>query len=129
MLSNEQREQLRDTLASRHRELREEIRQDLLDTQDQHFIDLAGQVRDLEEASVADLLVDIDLSLIDMHIGEIRDIDAALLRLRTGSYGVCTDCSEPVPPQRLFAFPTAKRCRSCQEDYERSHAGHATPSL
>lgn len=129
MLSNEQREQLQDALASRHRELREEIRRDLLDTQAQHFVDLAGQVRDLEEASVADLLVDIDLSLIDKHIDEIRDIDAAMLRLRTGSYGVCTDCGEPVAPQRLFAFPTAKRCRPCQEDYERSHAGYATPSL
>jgi len=129
MLSNEQREQLRAALASRHRELREEIRQDLLDSQDQHFVDLAGQVRDLEEASVADLLVDIDLALIDKHISEIRDIDAALLRLRTGSYGVCTECGEPVAPQRLFAFPTAKRCLPCQENYERSHAGHATPSL
>ena len=129
MLSNEQREQLRDALASRHRELREEIRQDLLDTQDQHFVDLAGQVRDLEEASVADLLVDIDLALIDKHIDEIRDIDAALLRLRMGRYGICADCGEPVAPQRLFAFPTAKRCRPCQEDYERSHAGHTTPSL
>ena len=129
MLSNEQREQLRDALASRHRELREEIRQDLLDTQEQHFIDLAGQVRDLEEASVADLLVDIGLSLIDKHINEIRDIDAALLRLRTGRYGTCMDCDEPVAPQRLFAFPTAKRCRPCQEEHERSHAGYATPSL
>jgi DnaK suppressor protein len=128
-MNNEQREQLRDALTSRHRVLRQEIRQELLETEEQHFIDLAGQVRDLEEASVADLLVDIDLSLIDKHIGEIRDIDDALLRLKTGSYGVCAECGEPVSPARLFAFPTAKRCRSCQEDYERSHAGNATPSL
>ena len=129
MLSKEHREQLRGALATRHRELREKIRQDLLETEEQHFIDLAGQVRDLEEASVADLLVDIDLSLIDKHISEIRDIDNALLRLQTGNYGVCIDCGESVAPARLFAFPTAKRCRSCQEDYERSHAGHTTPSL
>lgn len=129
MLSNEQREQLRTALASRHRVLREEIRGGLLETREQHFVDLAGQVRDLEDASVADLLVDTDLSLIDKHISEIRDIDAALLRLRTGGYGVCTECGESITPERLFAFPTAKRCRSCQEDYERKHAGHATPSL
>lgn len=129
MLNTEQREKLRQMLELRHRELREEIRQGLLDTRDQHFIDLAGQVRDLEEASVADLLVDIDLSLIDKHVGEIRDIDSAFLRMRTGSYGVCTDCGEAIVPPRLTAFPTAKRCRPCQENYERSHAGNATPTL
>ena len=90
---------------------------------------MAGQVRDLEDASVADLLVDTDLSLIDKHIGEIRDIEAALLRMRTGSYGICADCGEPVSPDRLRAYPTARRCRPCQQDYERSHAGNATPSL
>jgi RNA polymerase-binding transcription factor DksA len=129
MLNTEQREKLRHLLENRHREWREEIRQGLLDTRDQHFIDLAGQVRDLEEASVADLLVDIDLSMIDKHVGEIRDIDSAFLRMRTGSYGVCTDCGEAIAPPRLAAFPTAKRCRPCQENYERSHAGNSTPTL
>ena len=129
MLNAKQREELRQTLENRHRELREEIRQGLLDTRDQHFIDLAGQVRDLEEESVADLLVDLDLSLIDKHVGEIRDIDSALLRMRTGSYGVCNDCDEPIAPPRLTAFPTAKRCLNCQVNHERSHAGNATPTL
>lgn len=122
-------EQLRRLLEDRHRELREEIRQGLLDTEEQHFVDLAGQVRDLEDASVADLVVDTGLSLIEKHINEIRDIDAALLRMRTGRYGICVECGETVSPERLQAFPSASRCRPCQEDYERSHAGNATPSL
>jgi DnaK suppressor protein len=122
-------EGLRRLLEDRHRELRDEIRQGLLDTEEQHFVDVAGQVRDLEDASVADLLVDTGLSLIDKHINEIRDIDAALLRMRTGSYGVCAECGEAVSRDRLQAFPTARRCRPCQQDYERSHAGNATPSL
>lgn len=129
MLTATQLRALRTALDARSHELREEVRQALLDTEEEHFVDLAGQVRDLEEASVADLLVDLDLSLMDMQIDELRDIDSALIRMRTGSYGECIDCGDEVGLERLRAWPTAKRCRPCQERYERSHGGHATPSI
>lgn len=129
MLKTAELHEFREQLEERYEELREEIRQDLLDTREEHFIDLAGQVRDLEEQSVADLLVDIDLELMDRHVGEARDIEAALSRIDTGRYGVCAGCGEDIPTARLRAFPTAKRCRPCQERYERSHAGNQTPSL
>lgn len=129
MLKTAQLHECREFLEERYEELRDEIRQDLLDTEEQHFVDLAGQVRDLQEQSVADLLVDIDLELMDRHVDQARDIEAALARVETGSYGVCVDCDEDIPMARLRAFPTAKRCRPCQERYERSHAGNATPSL
>ena len=129
MLTAKQLRELRSALDERSRELREEIRQALLDSEEEHFVDLAGQVRDLEEASVADLLVDLDMSLMDMQIDELRDIDGALIRMRTGSYGECIDCGDEVGLKRLHAWPTAKRCRPCQERYERSHGGHATPSI
>ena len=129
MLTAKQVRELRTALDERGRELREEIRQALLDSEEEHFVDLAGQVRDLEEASVADLLVDLDMSLMDMQIDELRDIDGALIRMRTGVYGECIDCGDEVGLKRLGAWPTAKRCRPCQERYERSHGGHATPSI
>lgn len=129
MLKTEQLHEFREQLDERYEELREEIRQDLLDTEEQHFVDLAGQVRDLEEQSVADLLVDIDLQLMDLHVAEARDIEDALARVENGTYGVCAGCGEDISPARLRAFPTAKRCRPCQERHERSHAGNRTPSL
>ena len=113
----------------RHHELREVVRRELLASDKQHFIDLAGEVHDLEEASVADLLADLDLAIVDMHIEEIRDIDAALMRIAGGAYGVCVDCGEDIAIDRLRAYPTAKRCRPCQTRYEGSHAGPGTPSL
>lgn len=36
--------------------------------------------------------------------------DAALERLRTGSYGVCAVCGEPIPAGRLAARPLTDRC-------------------
>ncbi|MBX2856510.1 MAG: TraR/DksA C4-type zinc finger protein [Rhodobacteraceae bacterium] len=44
---------------------------------------------------------------------EIRQIRAALQRLRVGGYGVCVACGENISPERLIAVPTAARCRNC----------------
>ncbi len=129
MLSNGQARQFRQLLETRSVELRDEIHQELLDTDEQHFIDLAGQVRDLEEESVADLLVDLELASIDRHIKELRAIDAAVSRLNTGTFGVCADCSSEIDLDRLLVFPTAQRCHDCQALFERNHAGNERPTL
>ena len=129
MLTDKQIHEFKKILNDRDRQLREEIRQELLKSDDQRFINLAGEVYDLEEASVADLLVDLDLAILDMHIEEIRDIDAAQKRIAEGGYGLCIDCDVDIAIERLRVYPTAKRCRSCQSKYEGSHAGRGTPSL
>ena len=116
-------------LEQRYSELREEIRQELLKSDEQHFIDLAGQVHDLQDESVADLLVDLDLAILDMHIEEIRDIDAALMRIATGTYGQCEDCSSVIAEARMHACATARRCQPCQTHFESSHAVPPHPSM
>lgn len=129
MLNKAQKREFENRLNERYKELREEIRQELLDSDQEHYIDLAGQVHDLEEQSVADLLVDVDLAIVDIHIDEIRAIDAALMRLARDEYGICVDCAEDISPERLRANPTALRCKQCQERFERTHAGAGHPSL
>lgn len=129
MVSDGQLLECKVRLKARFRELREEIRMELLESDDQHFIDLAGQVHDLEEESVADLLVDIDLAVIDMHVAEIREIDQSLMRLAEGSYGVCVNCQDNIGFERLSANLTSKRCTDCQRAYEHSHAGQGKSSL
>jgi len=129
MLNRHQINAFRETLELRFRELREEIRQALLQSDEQSYIELAGRVHDMEEASVADLLVDVSLADIDRHVEEIRDIDAALGRIATGTYGVCTDCGEGIALARLEAYPTAKRCRPCQEIQENRQAAPRGGSL
>ena len=129
MLDQSKSRELKKLLEERDQELREEIRQELLQSDQQHFIDLAGQVHDLQEESVADLLVDLDLAFIDMHIEEVRAIDAARIRMATGVYGECEDCSREIAYESLQANPVAKRCSPCQTRYEREHAGPAHPTL
>lgn len=123
MLSDRELGQFKRLLEDRYRTLREEIRQELLDSDNEHYIDLAGQVHDLEEESVADLLIDLDLAIIDLHVAEVREIDAALMRLARGEFDICVDCADEIERKRLRAQPTARRCSPCQANFERNHAG------
>ncbi|NKZ08440.1 TraR/DksA family transcriptional regulator [Actinomadura latina] len=47
--------------------------------------------------------------------GNLEEIDAALVRLRDGTYGSCEDCGKPVPAGRLEIIPYARRCVKCQQ--------------
>lgn len=129
MMNSEQLGEFKGILQERMNSLREEVRQELLKSDDEHFVDLAGQVYDLEESSVADLLVDLNLAMLDQHIDEIRDIDAAMIRIMKGEYGICIDCGCETEFSRLRVVPTAKRCQSCQTAYERMHAEFIHSSL
>ena len=45
----------------------------------------------------------------------LHEVDAALERLRDGSFGTCRHCEEEVSAKRLVAIPWAALCISCQE--------------
>lgn len=117
----------RQQLKQRYFELREEVRDELLKSDNEHFNELSGQVGDLEDLSVADLLVDLNLASIDRHIRELREIDEALIQIAERNYGICLQCNQPINPERLRAQPTAKRCLKCATVYEKTHA-HPTYS-
>lgn len=44
---------------------------------------------------------------------EIRQIDAALMRISEGSYGICISCGKPVGNKRQEALPYATQCIEC----------------
>ncbi len=48
-------------------------------------------------------------------VQQLAEIEAALHRLETGSYGVCVSCGEPVGEGRLKVRPAATQCRDCAE--------------
>jgi DnaK suppressor protein len=49
---------------------------------------------------------------------QIKEIEEALERIKHGEYGICEECGEPIPEQRLRLFPAAKLCVRCQEEYD-----------
>ncbi len=48
----------------------------------------------------------------------LREVEAALRRLRDGTFGICQRCDEEIAPKRLQAIPWAAFCVSCQEKAE-----------
>src|SRR5881398_2952566 len=41
---------------------------------------------------------------------ELRQVQIARERLEEGKYGICVDCGEEIPAERLEAIPEAVRC-------------------
>jgi len=116
-------------LRDRWCELRDEIRATLARSDKEGYTDIAGRVGDLEDQSLADLLVDVNLAEVTRDVEEIRAIERALKRIALDTYGVCVSCGQPIERERLEAFPTANRCAACQRAYEHDHLTGATPRL
>ena len=112
-------EPIKQRLLKRSDELLADIRRELEKHDRELYADLADRTSDPGEQSVADLLVDIDHAEIGRDVEEIRDIEAALLRIAHGTYGICVDCEEPIRAERLDSVPAASRCHACQEALER----------
>ncbi|NIP73132.1 MAG: TraR/DksA family transcriptional regulator [Gammaproteobacteria bacterium] len=128
-LSQDQTAQFQRRLKTRREELLEAIQQELVESDSERYLDLAGRVRDAGEDSVADLLSDLDIAEVDRHIQELREVEDALQRIAMGTYGVCADCTEPIEISRLEAYPTARRCYDDQKRFEETHAGTGRPTL
>lgn len=120
-LNDEQIHRLREQLDNRFNDLWHEIGSELKGAAKERFLQIAGEVQDLEDRSVADLFADLNLTILDKHVQETRDINSALIRIGKGTYGTCGDCGESIDFDRLAAYPTAKRCVRCQNNYEKSH--------
>ena len=80
----------------------------------------AGQVHDLKDEAFSERLAQADLAEISQEVAEIKDIEAAQLRIQLREYGRCLDCGATMDWRRLDAHPTAKRCVACQDRCEHS---------
>lgn len=46
-------------------------------------------------------------------LSELRQIDAAISRIHSGTYGECAKCGEPIASARLDALPATPFCATC----------------
>jgi DnaK suppressor protein len=53
---------------------------------------------------------------LEAHLaGLLNQVDEALRRFEQGTYGICEECGQPIPPERLEALPYATTCLKCQQ--------------
>ncbi|MDH3635567.1 MAG: TraR/DksA C4-type zinc finger protein [Gammaproteobacteria bacterium] len=120
-LNDKQIHRLREQLENQFNALWSEIGSELKGSAKERFLQIAGEVHDLEDSSVADLFADLNMTILDKHVQETRDINSALIRIDKGTYDICNDCGESIDFDRLIAYPTATRCVRCQDVYEKTH--------
>ncbi|MCG2798467.1 MAG: TraR/DksA family transcriptional regulator [Cellulomonas sp.] len=60
-----------------------------------------------------------ELTLVNNTRDLLQQTQHALDRIRSGTYGVCESCGEPVGKARLQAFPRANLCVECKQREER----------
>jgi RNA polymerase-binding transcription factor DksA len=66
---------------------------------------------------------DFALSLLSQEQDALYEIEEALKRIETGSYGVCEMSNKPIPYARLEAIPFARFTVDCQQQLEKENRG------
>ena len=64
---------------------------------------------------------DIAFAINEHETAELLAIDASLLRIKEGVYGLCVDCGTHIPSARMDAAPHTLRCLACQTTFEQAH--------
>jgi RNA polymerase-binding transcription factor len=64
---------------------------------------------------------DMAVATLERERRTLAEIEGALRRIRSGEYGLCASCGEPIPEARLKALPWARVCVRCAERGSRSN--------
>lgn len=99
-------------LEGRRRELSEELARKRAQIAIERGGDLLDQIRSFSEREMAVRTVH--------RLSEVlAQVDAALERIREGSFGLCRVCGHPIGLRRLNAVPWSSLCLPCQEAADR----------
>ena len=55
------------------------------------------------------------LAMAEGLVETLHEVEAALVRIREGTYGKCASCGAEIPVERLEARPVASLCMSCKQ--------------
>ena len=85
--------------------------------------DAASEALDKSEDDNAQIQTgrDIAFAINEHETAELLAIDASLLRIKEGVYGLCVDCGTHIPSARMDAAPHTLRCLACQTTFEQAH--------
>lgn len=113
-------EKIRAALAARRDELRAEYDQtlsEITELQRDRLTDSAGD--DQADTGTKTFEREQEISLANSILERITQVERALERLDEGGYGWCERCGNPIPVERLAAFPSATLCVTCKQLAER----------
>ena len=98
--------------------LLEDVRDRLHASGDADKLALLNHLESVGDWVEASVFADNDMALLRRELDHLSEIDAALVRIKDGTYGICTECGERIGASRLEAQPTALHCIACQQQIE-----------
>ena len=128
-MTDSERNELESLINRRRDELTREIKNGLARNRDNSFDAVAGEAPDAGDEALAALVADTENAETRRDMRELQELDAALARIVQGTYGICTDCGDDIPIERLRVNPGALRCVRCQSVYEKTHTHPSEPTL
>ncbi len=54
---------------------------------------------------------------------QLAAVEHALAKFEQGTYGLCDNCGQPIPPERLEALPQASLCLECKASQAKDAKG------
>jgi DnaK suppressor protein len=106
---------LHKTLLARRAQLRKRLGKDLEDLAHVKHSSASGDVADAAFDASGEELAS---TLAELEAKELAQVERALRRLKTGTYGKCEVCSTKIPVARLNALPFSTVCIKCQRELE-----------
>jgi DnaK suppressor protein len=113
-------EKIREALAARRDELREEYEStltEIAELQRDRLTDSAGD--DQADTGTKTFEREQEITLANNILERVNQVERALERLDEGGYGWCEKCGNAIPVERLAAFPSATLCVTCKQLEER----------
>lgn len=111
----------------RFRKLLEEKRTDILNEAERMLTELtdqAGNIPDPNDRASAEADRNFELRIRDRERKLLPKIEAALERIKDGTFGLCEGCGEEIGLKRLEARPVTSLCIDCKTIQEKNEKGH-----
>jgi RNA polymerase-binding protein DksA len=108
-------ERLRSELLRKKDELTNRLERITANLRRGYEADSKEQAKQLEDSEVVDALG-------NEARAELKKISAALTRMESGDFGICSDCGLPIDEARIKAYPYALECIECATLGERRRA-------
>ncbi len=82
--------------------------------QPEDAIQASDGVVEPEEEAVDLEETDVEQAILDNEQALLVEVQQALARIDNGTYGMCSNCGQPIPEKRLEAIPWATLCLTCE---------------
>lgn len=115
--------QFKKVLIKRKEEINDEINHissdTLMQSQKEASGDNSGYSYHMADVATDNYDREFSLGLASNERDILYEIDAALLKIKDGSFGLCEECDKAISKTRLKAVPYAKLCIKCQKAREK----------